>query len=102
MANYNYLYDTFKANDLPVIGATVDSPADVEAMSERLVLQFPVIGELEWSLVIDGLGAYPLDRQGTYHPVNIITDETGAVDVVSYSSGAIGRIGVEEALQFLI
>lgn len=102
MADYNYLYDTFKANDLPVIGATVDSLADVQAMSERLGLEFPVLAEVDRAVVVDGLGAYPLDRRGTYHPVNIITDESGAVDVVSYSSGAIGRIGVEEALRFLI
>ena len=85
-----------------MIAATVDSVADVQAMSERLGLEFPVLAEVDRALVIDGLGAYSLDRRGTYHPVNIITDETGAVDVVSYSSGAIGRIGVEEALRFLI
>ena len=102
MADYNYLIDTFDANDLPVIGATVDSMADVKAMSERLGPEFPVLAEVDRTLVIDGLGAYPLDRRGTYHPVNIILDENGLVDVVSYSSGAIGRIGVEEALRFLI
>ncbi len=85
-----------------MIGATVDSLADVEAMSERLGLEFPVLAEVDQAAVVDGLGAYPLDRRGTYHPVNIILDETGAVDVVSYSSGPIGRIGVEEALRFLI
>ncbi len=102
MADYNYLWDTFEASDLRVLGATVDSIEDVQAMNERLGLKFPVIAEVDRAQVIDGLGAYPLDRRGTYHPVNMILDENGAVDVVSYSSDAIGRIGVEEALRFLI
>jgi len=68
-----------------VIGATVVSLADVQAMSERLGLEIPVLAEVDRALVVDGLGAYPLDR---------------AVDVVSYSSGAIGRIGVERRCGF--
>lgn len=101
MADYNFVYDAFKASNVRVIGATVDSVEDVTAMSERLGLEFPVLAEIDRAQVVDGMGAYPLDRRGTYHPVNVILDENGAVDVASYSSGAIGRIGPEEALRFV-
>ena len=102
MADYNYVYDTFKNAGLRVIGLVVDSVADVNAMIERLGLEFPVVGEVDRDQVIQGLDAYPLDRRQSFHPVNIIVDVNGAVEVASYSSGAVGRIGVEEALRFLI
>lgn len=71
-------------------------------MSERLGLEFPVIAAIDRADVIDGLGAYPLLRRKTYHPVNVILDKNLEVEVASYSSAAVGRISVEEALRFLI
>ncbi|HJN39036.1 MAG TPA: hypothetical protein QGH28_02550 [Chloroflexota bacterium] len=82
-----------------VISIVVDSVEDVNAMIEHLGLESPVVGEIDRDLVIQRLDAYPLDRRQSFHPVNVIFDADGAVEV---ASGAIGRIGVEEDLRFLI
>ena len=99
MAGYNWLLDTLDAIGVDVVGLSVDPREDIAALSERLGLEFPLVGELAYPDALDAVGAYRFERRGAFQATAFVLDADRRVEAAVYSATNVGRLQPEEVMR---
>ena len=81
-----------------VVALSVDSKTDAATLVEKHRLNFPVGYRVDADRVADLTGAYVNDDPRYLQSTGFVLDPTGKVITAVYSSGAIGRLVVDDVM----
>lgn len=101
MAAFQEALGELSGEGVQVVGASVDAAADATPMAEKLGLEFPVLHSLPLIETVETLGAFYETRRSILHATGFVVEPDGVIDVVCYSTGAIGRLEVEDVLRLV-
>ena len=76
----------------------MDSQDNAAALVERLELGFPVLHGLPLAETAQTLGSFVETRRSILHATGFVVAPNGTIDLVCYSTGAIGRLEVGDVL----
>ena len=99
MAGYNWLLDTLNAIGVDVVGLSVDSREDTAELTERLGIEFPLVGELAYPDALDAVGAYRFERRQAFQATAFVLDADRRVEAAVYSATNVGRLQPEEVMR---
>ena len=99
MAGYNFVLDTLDAIRVDVVGLSVDSREDCAALTDRLGLEFPLVGELAYPEALDAVGAYRFERRSAFQATAFVLDSDRRVEAAVYSATNVGRLTPEEVMR---
>ncbi len=99
MAGYNFVLDALGALGMDVLGLSVDGRTELAALSERLALGFPLVGELAYPAAVDAVGAYRHTRRNAFEAAAFVLDPDRRVEAAVYSASNVGRLMPEEVLR---
>ena len=99
MAGYNWLLDTLDGIGVDVVGLSVDSREDIAELTERLGLEFPLVGELAYPDALDAVGAYRFERRNAFQATAFVLDADRCVEAAVYSATNVGRLTPEELMR---
>lgn len=99
MAGFEERADEFRENDVRIIALSAEGEEGAERMVEKADLGFTVLYGLDVDDMRDRLGLYVRKGEKTHlQPAQLIVDPEGKIEFASYSSGKVGRLSAEEAL----
>ena len=100
MAGYNFVLDTLDAIGVDVVGLSVDSREDCAALTDRLGLEFPLVGELAYPDALDAVGAYRFEQSASaFQATAFVLDPERHVEAAVYSATNVGRLTPEEVMR---
>jgi alkyl hydroperoxide reductase subunit AhpC len=82
-----------------VVGLSVDSRGELQALSDRLGLEFTLVGELAYPRDVDAIGAYHHEPRNSFQATSFVLDSSHRVEAAVYSATNIGRLMPEEILR---
>ncbi len=99
MADYQSNIGRFEAVGAAVVALSVDSWDDARRTVEEHGLTFPVLYGLDVKRTVASLGCYANERADPphLHATSFVLRPNGKVALALYSSGALGRLSVEDA-----
>lgn len=101
MADFQDKIERFTENGVQVVAASAETLEEAKETVAEAGLTYPVGYGLDPKGFASRFGAYYSD-DGTYlHATGFLLDPDGVVDIVVYSSGAIGRFTADDSLQIL-
>jgi peroxiredoxin len=86
---------------ITVVAFSVDDKANAAALVEKHRLNFPVGYGADADKIAASTGAYVNDSPRYLQSTGFVLDPTGKVITAVYSSGAIGRLVVEDVIGFV-
>jgi peroxiredoxin len=86
---------------ISVVALSVDGKAETQALVEKHRLNFPVGYGADADAVAAATGAYVNDRPRHLQSTGFVLDPNGKVITAVYSSGAIGRLVVDDVIGFV-
>ena len=99
MAGYQDRLDAFAEADVRVVALSADGGEDARSTKRDEGLGVPVLYGLDVDEMRERLGLYVHKNDRTHlQPAQFILDPRGAVRLACYSSGAVGRLKADEAL----
>jgi peroxiredoxin len=99
LAGLEDLADEYEDAGVRVVAASADGRDGARKMKEEEDLGFPVLYGLDVAKMRDRLGLYINEGEKTHlQPAQFVLDPDGRVRLACYQSGAVGRLGPEEAL----
>lgn len=99
MAGFEEHADEFREQDVRIVALSADPEEGAERMMEKENLSFTVLYGLDVDDMKDRLGLYVRKGEKTHlQPAQLIVDAAGKIEFASYSSGKVGRLSAEEAL----
>lgn len=101
MAAYEAQRESLEALGVKIAAASVDGPEKAQETVERLSFGFPVGHSLPMLPTATALGGYYSESRQILHATNVVVLPAQTVGVVSYSSGAVGRIGPDSVLRLV-
>ena len=100
MAGLQETLDDFEAENVAIVALSSDDEAAAREMKEDEGLSFTVAYGLDPEEMGDRLGLYTESNDRKFvQPAQFILDPEGTVHLACYSSGKVGRLGAEEALE---
>jgi peroxiredoxin len=100
LAGFEEHAGAFLENDVRVVALSADPEEGAERMVEKEELSFPVLYGLDVDEMRDRLGLYVRKGEKTHlQPAQLIVGPEGTIEFASYSSGKVGRLSAEEALE---
>lgn len=84
---------------IDVIGLAVDGRGELQALSDRLGLEFTLVGELTYPNDVDAIGAYRHEPRNSFQATAFVLDSSHRVEAAVYSASNIGRLMPEEVLR---
>ena len=93
------MLSAFNTLDLQVVGLSVDRRENLAELSDRLGLEFPLVGELRYPDAVDAIGAYRNDGRSSFHATGIVLSPDQRVEAAVYSASNIGRLMPEEVMR---
>ena len=83
-----------------MVALSADDREAAREMTDEEDLDFPVLYDLDVKDIRDRYGIYIHENERTHlQPAQFILDPEGKVELASYSSGPVGRLDAEEALE---
>lgn len=103
MADYQERLAEFREKGVDIVAASVETEAEAKETVEKLGLDFPVAYGIDPVTFAKTTGAYyAKDEDGDFlHATGFMLKPDNTIDVAVFSSGAIGRLEVGDALQFV-
>ena len=103
MADFQDKIAKFTENGVDVIAASTETLEEATETVEKSGVTYPVGYGLDPEAFASRFGAYYADDDDApyLHATGFLIDPKGAVDIVVYSSGAIGRFTADDSLQIL-
>ena len=99
MAGLQEHLEAYREEDVHVVALSADDREAAREMAEEEDLDFSVLYGLDVKDIRDRYGLYIHENERTHlQPAQFILDPEGNVQLASYSSGAVGRLDAEEAL----
>ena len=93
--------DSLAALAIRVVALSVDDAAASAALVEKLRLEFPVGYGADADVIAAATGAYTNDAPKYLQSTGFVLDPEGKVQVAVYSTGAIGRLVVEDVAGYV-
>ena len=93
--------DSLAALAIRVVALSVDDAATSAALVEKLRLKFPVGYGADADVIAAATGAYTNDAPKYLQSTGFVLDPEGKVQVAVYSTGAIGRLVVEDVAGYV-
>ena len=93
--------DSLAALGNRVVALSVDDAATSAALVEKLRLKFPVGYGADADVIAAATGAYTNDAPKYLQSTGFVLDPEGKVQVAVYSTGAIGRLVVEDVAGYV-
>ncbi len=99
MADYQKSIGRFDAVGAAIVALSTDSWNDARRTVEQRSLTFPVLYGLDPQRIVASVGCYISERADPPHlqATGFVLTPRGNVALAVYSSGALGRLGVEDA-----
>ena len=101
MADFQTNLSAFRAEEIAIIAANSQNYEKTAALVTELGLAFSVGYGLDSRTAAGLLGGYYDEKDNYLHPTNIAIKPDGSIKIISYSSGAIGRMTANDALTAL-
>ena len=98
MADFQSLWSDFQAEEIAVIGASVDPEEKAKETVEKLGISFPVAFGMDAEEISRLTGAYYDTKKKFLHATGFLVRPDGTVEVACYSSGTIGRFVAKDVL----
>lgn len=100
MAGFETHASEYEAEGVRLVALSADGEDGARRMKEEEGLGFPVLFGLDVDDMHDRLGLY-VERENRIHlqPAQFILDPEGRIRLASYSSGPVGRLNAEDALE---
>ena len=83
---------------MTVLAGSVDNRQDTQKLISNLGLTFPLAYGLDLEETASSLGGFYQSEKGFLQPSGFLIRPKGEVEVVCYSSGAVGRLKAENVL----
>lgn len=100
MAGYQQHLDAYRNADVRLVALSADGREGARSMKEEEGLGFPVLYDLDVKEMHERLGLYIQENDRTHlQPAQFILDSSGVIRLCSYSSGPVGRLEGDEALE---
>lgn len=103
MADFEDKIARFTDRDVAVVAASTETFGEATETVEKSGVSYPVGYGLDPEEFASRYGAYYADddEEPYLHATGFLVDPGGVVDIVVYSSGAIGRFTADDAMQIL-
>lgn len=101
MAGYGERHEEFRDEGIRVVALTAEDEGGARKMKEAEGLDFDILYGLDVDEMEERIGAY-VEKGGErehLQPAQFILKPDGTVALASYSSGPVGRLDAEEALE---
>lgn len=90
----------FKAADIQVVAASVDSVEQTSALTQGLRVEYPVFAEIDAHAVAEATGAFIQTGDRTFmQATGFIITPDGRVASATYATGPIGRMMPTEVIR---
>ena len=101
MADFEKRLEKVRGRNARVVAMSVDSRDDAAGTVEKLGLSFPVAYGVDRDEIADAVGAYENHDPPHLQPADFILEPDGTVALAVYSTGAVGRLHADEAVDEL-
>jgi len=101
LAAFQAALSDFAANSIALVAASTEPQDNAQQTATRLGLTFPIGWGLPLEDTASRLGCYYEDRRSILHSTGFIVRPGGVVALVTYSSGAVGRLTPTDALSIV-
>ena len=102
MARYPDLLDELEETGADLVALSADDEEGARTMQDEVDADFTVAYGVDVDEMEERLGLYVNRGERTHlQPAQLILDQDGTVRFASYSSGKVGRLEAEEALEEL-
>lgn len=101
MGDFQEHIGTYDDKDVQVVALSADGEEGARKMMEEVDVAFPILYGLDVDEMEERIGAY-VEKGGErehLQPAQFILKPDGTVALACYSSGAVGRLDAEEALE---
>lgn len=90
--------DEFEQNDISVYALSTDNQEHAREMVDKHSLTFPVMYGVNGPATSDTWGSYYEEKRNILHATNFILNPEKKIAVACYSTGPVGRIEPQDAL----
>ena len=101
MAGYQAKLDEFEQNEISVYALSTDNLEHAKETVEKNNVTFPVMYGINRVATADTWGSYSEDARDILHATNFILTPSRKIAVACYSTGAVGRIEPQDALNVI-
>lgn len=101
MADFQFLADQFADKGVAIYALCTDPLEKAQVTVERQKIAFPVLYGMDGPATAETLGAWYEERRNIVQPAAFILNPAHNIAVMSYSSGAVGRLMAEESLRII-
>lgn len=98
MAGYQAKLDEFEQNEISIYALSTDDEEHAKEIVDKHSLTFPVMYGINRVATADTWGSYSEEKRNILHATNFILNPERKIAVASYSTGAVGRIEPQDAL----
>lgn len=100
MGDFQEHVGSYDDADVQIVALSADGEEGARKMMEEVDVAFPILYGLDVDEMEERIGAYVETGGEREHlqPAQFILRPDGSVALACYSSGAVGRLGAEEAL----
>lgn len=101
MAGLEERLDAFEEAGVEVVALSAEDEEGARTMQDREDISFPILYGLDVHDMQDRLGLWIRDDEERTHlePAQLVLDPRGRITLACYSSGSVGRLDAEEALE---
>ena len=101
MAGYQAKLDEFEQNGISIYALSTDDQEHAKEMVDKNNLTFPVMYGINRVATADTWGSYSEEARNILHATNFILTPEHKIAAASYSTGAVGRIEPQDALNII-
>ena len=101
LADFQAALQDFLAEQIKVIGGSVDPVEKTEKLAHKIGLTFPIACGLDVEMVSRLIGSFYDEDKKYLQPTNIIVRPDKTVEIAAYSTGATGRFVAKDVLSLV-
>lgn len=90
--------DEFEKNEISIYALSTDDQEHAKEIVDKHNLTFPVMYGVNRVAIVETWGSYSEEKRNILHATNFILNPEKKIAVASYSTGPVGRIEPQDAL----